>query len=916
MGAIGVLLVCSLMAGCFDKHPDEYLAAAKAALAKNDNAAALIQLKNALQGNPSLSEARVLLGDVLLQTGDARGALTELGKARELGATDERIAPLIARALLAQGEFAKAISEFADVTPSSKSALAELQAELAVAYSMAGNAGKAMALIESSVAADPESERAQLIRVRLVSAARGAEAGLNAVDAVLAKFPKSADGLQARGDLLGLQGKTEAALQAYRSAIALNKSHVLAHVGAFHMLLAKKDLDAAKAELEALRGMRGAANHVKLLSVLLALERNDLGAAWDSMQALLKVAADDVRVMHLAGVVAFRRGALLEAEDHLGKAVHASPTFDSARVLLAQAQLRSGDFSKALATLQPLIGEGGHDVDALSVAAEAYLQAGDALRAQSVLTRLSKLNPNDVASRVALAVMDISKGQVEQGVAALRALSAAHASPVPDLALVTNFMQSKNWDQALKSIETLERKEPDSAGPSNLRGRVELSRGNRDRAIEAFEAALKRDPAYYPAAATLALLDLEVKKPEAAVARFQKVLAVNPGSLSASMALIGLREQAGADKAELTTMLEKLIKQMPGEARPRLALIQLHLRRQQVKEALSVATEAAAALPGDPSVLRHVAEAQAKAGDYNQAINSFNKLIALQPKAPEPWMLLAQVYAARGDKKASTQAMERALKLRPGYKPAQRALIANELVAGNLGDANRLADATKAMYPDDPLAHSMAGDVAAMQKNWAGAMMNYRAALKLLPQVDIAIKLHQVMIGAGKLPEARQFESEWLAAHPKDLKFLIYSADAALLLQNHELARERYAAVLKRQADNANALNNMAWLLNRSKDPNALEYAERATKLVPRNPDYMDTLAQILASEGQLDKAIAIQQKAVDLAPEQGAYRFHLAQYYVKAGRKAQARELLERLASLGGSFPQAAEVRKLMETL
>jgi tetratricopeptide (TPR) repeat protein len=182
--------------------------------------------------------------------------------------------------------------------------------------------------------------------------------------------------------------------------------------------------------------------------------------------------------------------------------------------------------------------------------------------------------------------------------------------------------------------------------------------------------------------------------------------------------------------------------------------------------------------------------------------------------------------------------------------------------------------------------------------------------------VDVAIKLHRVLIGAGKSAEAKQFESDWLAAHPKDLKFLIYSADATLLLLNYDLALERYQAVLKLQPENANAANNIAWLLNRSKDPKALEYAERAAKLAPDNPDYMDTLAQVLATAGRFDKAIDIQKKAVDRAPDHAMHRFHLAQYYVKAGQKAEAREHLQRLALLGDGFAQQAEVRKMMDAL
>ena len=53
--------------------PDALVASAKEYLAKNDRNAAVIQLKNALQKNPDLAEARFLLGKALLETGEIAG---------------------------------------------------------------------------------------------------------------------------------------------------------------------------------------------------------------------------------------------------------------------------------------------------------------------------------------------------------------------------------------------------------------------------------------------------------------------------------------------------------------------------------------------------------------------------------------------------------------------------------------------------------------------------------------------------------------------------------------------------------------------------------------------------------------------------------------------------------------------------
>ena len=66
--AISALLATLLLTACFGEKPEAMIASAKDYLAKNDNKAAIIQIKNALQKVPDSAEARFLLGKALLAT--------------------------------------------------------------------------------------------------------------------------------------------------------------------------------------------------------------------------------------------------------------------------------------------------------------------------------------------------------------------------------------------------------------------------------------------------------------------------------------------------------------------------------------------------------------------------------------------------------------------------------------------------------------------------------------------------------------------------------------------------------------------------------------------------------------------------------------------------------------------------------
>jgi Flp pilus assembly protein TadD len=108
------ILVSLLLAACGDK-PQAMLVSAKNYLAKNDTKSAVIQIKNALQSDPNLPEARFLLGTALLESGDPVGAETELRKARELKHPQDLVIPPLARSLLAQGQAKKVTDEFANI---------------------------------------------------------------------------------------------------------------------------------------------------------------------------------------------------------------------------------------------------------------------------------------------------------------------------------------------------------------------------------------------------------------------------------------------------------------------------------------------------------------------------------------------------------------------------------------------------------------------------------------------------------------------------------------------------------------------------------------------------------------------------------------------------------------------------------
>jgi predicted Zn-dependent protease len=95
--------------------------------------------------------------------------------------------------------------------------------------------------------------------------------------------------------------------------------------------------------------------------------------------------------------------------------------------------------------------------------------------------------------------------------------------------------------------------------------------------------------------------------------------------------------------------------------------------------------------------------------------------------------------------------------------------------------------------------------------------------------------------------------------------------------------------------------------------PSAVALAERAVKLAPNQGALLDTLALAHARAGALPRALEIQKQVVAMSPDRPTFRLSLARLQVQAGDRNAARENLNRLIKLGEAFEGHAEVTQLL---
>ncbi|MFT3719941.1 XrtA/PEP-CTERM system TPR-repeat protein PrsT [Pseudorhodoferax sp.] len=908
-----------LLVACGDS-PDKLLASAKDYMAKNDTKAAVIQIKNVLQKQPDSAEARYLLGTALLASGDPSAAEIELQKARDLKYDDNQVVPKLAMALVQQGKARKVLDDFASVQLSSPSAVADLQTSLGGAYSATGNQQAAREALNKALAADPQNAVALLAKARYTLADQDVDGALAQVDALLARDPKNAEAWRFKGDLQQyVKRQPDEAVASYRKAIEAKPTDARGYFGLVGLLTRQGKLEDAEKELVSLRKIAAKHPETMYLDAQLSYAKRDFPKAREQAQELLRLAPSNPRALELSGGIELQRNALATAEEYLTKAVQAAPNLPMARRWLAMTYLRSGQPGKAQATLAPIVNDQTADPALLALAGEVQMMNGDARKAEELFARASKLDPEDGRKRTMLAVTQMASGQMEAGLEQLQDIAATDKGTSADMALISAYMRGNELDKALKALDGLAKKTPDNPAVGQLRSRVLLAKGDRDGARKSLEASLARSPNYFPSIASLAALDMQDQKPDEARKRFEELLKREPKSSRALVALAELRARDGGPNAakEVTDLLNRAIAAEPTEPAPRVFLVDHLLRQQDAKQAVSVAQSALAALPDDLAILDAAGRAQLAAGDTNQGLTTLARVASLQPRVVAPLLRLADAQLAAKNASAAEQTLRKVWDLQPNNLDAFQRMIGIRLTQDRLPDAISLARTVQKQQPKQMAGFLLEGDARASKKDFDGAVAAYQNGLKAAPaSPDLMVRLHSTLLQAGKAAEAARVADNWLQTQPKDVAVPLYLADRAMTDKRLDDAERYYLRIVKQQPNHALAYNNLAWISGELKRDAAVSYAEKANAIAPNQPAFMDTLATLLAARGDYAKAIELQTKVLKMQGSNDLFKLNMAKIYAQAGRKDEARKLLDELAQLGDKFAGQAEAAKLRATL
>lgn len=911
-----LLTLLASLPGCdaFQSHtPEEHIQRAKDFEDSGNLKGSIIELKNALQKNPSSAEARLLLGQVYLQAGMGADAEKELLRAKELGIAQAALQADLARSLIQQGNFTEALEyvvPFDQATPRQRAQLLNLrgEAQLGLRQIESGCASFREALqIDSTVGEAHRGLARCAMHQKDVATAR------SHMQSAIRTGPNAVENWMLLGEIELNQNNLDAARKSFAKAIALQPENRSARLKHALTALAMKDATAAREDLVALR--KSAPNSADLLYLDTAFKYHEgnYQAALPGVQKLLNIQPDHVQANLLAGLIFYELKSYQQAISHLSKVVNRDPARAEARMYLASAQLISRDTDAAYRTLIP-IALSSQDPQVLAMLAEIQRRRGESDQAIASLTEAKHLAPGNANILTRLAHMHFQAGDDAEGFAELQAIQdKGNKIDSADVLQITELIKKKRLAEAMGVVNRIIQGAPDNAQAYNLKGMVLISAGDTRGAYASFEKAHSLNPDAIAAILNLSQLDRRSNTRSKSIERLGRYVEKHPEHAQALTTLAELETEQGTPKMA-QKRIDQALKADAGHLPAHALRVNGLISSGQLDQALSAARTAVGVAPTNPLALSLLADVQYAQNDMVNAEATYAKL-AQTAATPRLLYRLATAQAATGKPAAAIATLEKSRQRAPGDLETLSLLSNLRLAQKNFGEAQKIVAELKQRFPASATGLYQEGQLLLAQGQTDSALDAYRQAHRVANDSRSVTYLHAALTRVGKADEANALLRNWLAQHPKDIG--VYHQLAASLVQDGRSldAIEQYRQILKQVPNDVLALNNLAALHQAEGKPGkALAYAEKAAKIAPRNPLVLDTLGWTQVQIGQADKGIATLRAAYAARPDNAEIALHLATALAQQGNKREARSIVQ--AALRTPSPQQEALAALLKRL
>ncbi len=646
---------------------------------KGDLAGMATDYTRLLELDPGHVQARVALAAVQFAQNDLKGALAQLAAlpagAQGLG----QVVLLRALVYAKQGRFADAEEQVQLIL---RVAPENTQAQLlygVLAYDE-GKLDLAVDMLTRAVAKLPESAQLSKLLGAVRLRAGKPDQAVPDLEAAARKHPDDAQLLALLGSAYLRSGDTDRGIEVLGRAVKAAPNVASLRTELALSLLIKGEAGAAVSELQSAVKLDDNLLQAEALLVFSQIRQKDYDRAVSTAQGLVTRRPKDPFAYNLAGVALMARGDQAKAKEQFRKALRIDPSFFGADLNLARLALLDKDPDRAETHFKKVLEKHPDNRQALLGMLTIAEERGDTAALGHWVAEARKRQPGIAAFGVIEVRYLLSKKEEIKALGAAEDLSHRFPKDLQVLEVLGRAqLAADHAASAAATFQTLAGRHPDSAEVWLLGALADEKAGNRARAKESLERALKIDPHYVPAQTALARLALaegdtqravevaralQSAKPDLplgydiagaaltqsgkaseAAAMYRKSYEIRP-SRQAALNLSGLYSKLD-NPAEAEAALKSWLEQRPEDTDALRRLAILYQLGQKPKEAQRLYERIREIAPDDAVVANNLAWLYFQIGDP-RAVETAGQAYQLAPNHPEVLDTYGWVLAHKG----------------------------------------------------------------------------------------------------------------------------------------------------------------------------------------------------------------------------------------------------------------------------
>ncbi|NOR71659.1 MAG: tetratricopeptide repeat protein, partial [Methylomarinum sp.] len=572
------------------------------------------------------------------------------------------------------------------------------------------------------------------------------------------------------------------------------------------------------------------------------------------------------------------------------KLVELRPDDNKVKFALAGSYLKANKIKQGENLLRSLV-ESKRGVVETELALLNYLYSVDSKDAFNQLDVFVKNNKDNTASLTVYSKWLLSKNELSAAKKVLNTIITQNDREARDearLILAGLEMSEKSFDKALEYIDRVERDSPSNQEAKLLKAQVLFNKKQYSDAKTVVEAILWQKPRMDQALSLLGSIYLVQGDLDKAYINYKEALKISPKNLVALNYIVSkeVREKHVDYAIEL---LERALRYLPSQLNILTQLVELYGDKKQWKNVDKYIDRVSRDKNGDVLSAYLRAKALYKKNECEKAVVSYAELLEKSPWVNYALVGMAECYSVLKQQMKMDDYLNGFIKKNP----------------------NMLS------------AYLLKSQIMVRSKHYKKAIGFLRNSLKnnSLSSSPLYSELARLYALVGDKDAEYKAYVDGLSSAPNNMSLLLRLAAYYEQAKVFDKAIEQYKRILAINSRHPVAKNNLATIyLDHYGDAdhvsNALQLSDAFKQSL--NPYFLDTYGWAQLKNGDMDTAIAVLKKVIEIAPDIPVFRYHLAVGYHKLGDKLAAISELKQAIQLGKGkvYPERKMTEELLAEL